>query len=98
VGKCQAIVADGISIGRQCCGIFQCTEPLPNKRHLFCLMHDDLHNVCHVVGCEEPVVVKETVVDGKVICKRGKACVLPMHQAMEKKKFVKGKAAFILKD
>lgn len=98
VEKCQVIVADGISIGCPCCGVFRCTEPLPNNRHLFCLTHDDLHNVCHVVGCEEPVVVKETVVDGKAVRKRGKACMLPMHQAMEKKKFAKGKAAFILKD
>ena len=38
-GKCQAIVGDGLSMGRPCCGVFRCKEPLLNNRHRFCTEH-----------------------------------------------------------
>ena len=47
--KCQAIVGDGLSIGRPCCGVFQCRDPLENNCHRFCAKHTNLHNVCAIV-------------------------------------------------
>ena len=86
--RCQAIVADGISMGHPCCGVFWCTEPLLNNCHWLCATHDHLHSVCHIVDCDEPVVVKEIIMlDGRVIQKRMKTCSLPLHQEMEHLKF-----------
>lgn len=86
-------------MGCPCCGVFQCTEPLLNNHHLFCATHDHLHSVCHIINCDEPVVVKEIITpDGRVIQKRMKTCSLPLHQEMEHLKFAKGKAAFTLKE
>ena len=95
----RAIGADGISMSCPCCGVFRCTELLLNNCHLFCATHDHLHSVCHIVDCDEPVVVKEIITpDGRVIQKRTKTCSLPLHQEMEHLKFAKGKAAFTLKE
>ncbi|KJA21479.1 hypothetical protein HYPSUDRAFT_140419 [Hypholoma sublateritium FD-334 SS-4] len=84
---CQAIVGDGFSIGRPCCGVFRCTDPLQNNRHRFCKQHYAEHNVCAIVGCTAPIS------DAKQ-----KSCSNSVHQAMEKKNKEKGNAAFILKE
>lgn len=88
-GKVQAIVADGISIGRPCCGIFRCTEPLQNNQHRFCATHFSRHDICAIDGCELPI---------QLTPKKLKTCTDPIHQEIERKKKARGNAAFILKD
>ncbi|KAF8168760.1 hypothetical protein BJ912DRAFT_1025727 [Pholiota molesta] len=82
----QAIVGDGLSIGRPCCGVFRCTQPLQNNRHRFCREHFVEHDICAIVGCSNPV------------SEGTKSCSNPLHQSMEQKNKEKGKAAFILKE
>lgn len=87
LAKCQAIVGDGLSMGRPCCGIFKCQEPLQNNRHRFCAVHYSFHDVCAVVNCENPVLEDVTVdtIDGTSKTTKRKTCSLPLHQQMEKK-------------
>ncbi|KAF8805951.1 hypothetical protein BYT27DRAFT_7224636 [Phlegmacium glaucopus] len=59
-----SIVGDGLSMGRTCCGVFRCPKPLQNNRHRFCAEHSRLHDVCAIVGCENPVI-QVTVNDPK---------------------------------
>jgi CxC6 like cysteine cluster associated with KDZ transposases len=100
VGKCQAIIGDGLSMGRTCCGVFRCPEPLQNNRHRFCAEHNRLHDVCAIVGCENPVL-QTTVNDPKggppkVIKK--KTCLLPVHQQIEKKHGERSTGSFLYKE
>ena len=97
--KCQAIVGDGLSIGRPCCGVFRCRDPLENNRHRFCAKHTNLHNVCAIVNCENPVV-HMTIEDprggpSKVVKK--KACSLALHQEIEKKNSDRSTGSFLYK-
>jgi len=85
--KCQMIIADGLSIGCPCCGVFRCREPLENNRRWFCAKHMDLHDVCAIVNCENSVV-QTTIEDPKggppKVVKK-KRCSLAFHQEIEKK-------------
>jgi len=83
---CQVIVGDGLSMGRPCCGVFRCTEPLQNNRHRFCKTHFSNHNICAIVGCDNPTS------DGS------KTCSDKEHKALEKKNKEHGAAAFTLKE
>jgi hypothetical protein len=82
--KCQAIVSDGITLGHACCAVFRCTTPLLNNKDRFCPVHDDLHKLCAITGCQQPAMEDR------------KACALPEHQEMERMHTEKGKAAFTL--
>ncbi|KAF8811761.1 hypothetical protein BYT27DRAFT_7231609 [Phlegmacium glaucopus] len=84
--KVQAIVADGISMGRPCCGVFRCIEPLQNNQHRFCTIHFDQHEICAVIGCNHPV------------SDESKTCSDRFHREMEKKNKERGTAAFTLKE
>lgn len=79
-------MGDGISMGRPCCGVFRCVEPLQNNRHRFCQTHYFHHDICAIVGCSD-VVIKGT-----------KTCSNTIHQGMEEKNRARGKAAFTLKE
>jgi hypothetical protein len=83
---CQAIVGDGLSMGRLCCGVFRCTEPLQNNRHRFCKTHFNNHNICAIVGCDNPT------------SDSSKTCSDEEHKALEKKNKERGAAAFTLKE
>ena len=84
IGKVQAIVADGISIGRPCCGVFRCTNPLQNNRHRFCSEHFQKHNICAVEACDDYV-------------RQGfKTCSNPLHEKMERQYKEVGTACFTL--
>jgi len=50
-GSFRAVITDGITIGRPCCKVHNCTQPLPNNHAHFCLEHAALKKVCIVVGC-----------------------------------------------
>lgn len=51
IGYCQAIVGDGLSMGRPCCGEFRCTILLSNQKHRYCPEHFGLHDQCAIDGC-----------------------------------------------
>jgi CxC6 like cysteine cluster associated with KDZ transposases len=73
-------------MGRPCCAVFRCVEPLQNNRHRYCATHFAQHNICAVRDCNLPVVVGS------------KTCVTPLHRKMEKINTERGKAAFTLKE
>ena len=83
---CQVIAGDGLSMGRLCCGVFRCTEPLQNKRHRFCKTHFNNHDICTIVGCDNPTS------DGSKTCSDNE------HKTLEKKNKERGAAAFMLKE
>lgn len=86
VDKCQVVVTDGLTLGHPCCGLFRCTIPLCNNRDRFCPTHYNLHAICAITDCTEPVV------EGM------KSCNNFEHQKMERLQSEKGKAAFMLKE
>ncbi|KAH6894824.1 hypothetical protein BKA70DRAFT_1319560 [Coprinopsis sp. MPI-PUGE-AT-0042] len=97
----QAIVGDGLSIGRPCCGEFRCGKPLVKIRDRFCAKHDHLQYECAVQGCKEPVVREKIGVDpltGKDITRALKACDRPLHQGMLKKHEERSKGAFLMQE
>jgi hypothetical protein len=73
-------------MGRPCCGVFRCVEPLQNNRHRFCKTHFNDHNICAIVGCDNPTS------DGS------KTCSDKEHKAVEKKNKERGAASFTLKE
>ncbi|KIJ05333.1 hypothetical protein PAXINDRAFT_93606 [Paxillus involutus ATCC 200175] len=78
------VVTDGVTVGRPCCGVHNCHEPLLNNRDRFCLQHLGLVNVCAVIGCQQPTVLST------------KMCDLPTHQAVEETYTLRGQAFFQL--
>lgn len=51
-GSFCTVITDGITIGRPCCKVHNCTQPLPNNCAHFCLEHALLKKVCVVIGCK----------------------------------------------
>ncbi|RPD69138.1 hypothetical protein L226DRAFT_548234 [Lentinus tigrinus ALCF2SS1-7] len=51
LGFIRATVMDGITIGRPCCKVHDCQEPLPSQRSRFCATHSSKNDDCAVVGC-----------------------------------------------
>ena len=87
-------------MGRPCCGVFKCQEPLQNNRHRFCEVHFGSHDVCAVVGCENPVL-EDTAIDsisGNSKITKKKTCSLPLHQQMEKKHHERSTGSFLYKE
>lgn len=99
-GKCQAIVGDGLSMGRPCCGVFRCREALENNRHRFCATHDNLHDICAIVNCDNPVLqlVKEDPKGGPPKIVKKKTCSLPTHQQIEMKHHEHSTGSFLYKE
>ncbi len=67
----RAVVMDGITIGRPCCGVHDCKEPLPSQRARFCQSHSGLDAFCVVVGCTAHAEPKF------------QTCSEPTHRALE---------------
>ena len=67
----RAVVMDGITIGRPCCGVHDCKEPLPSQRARFCRTHSHLDALCVVVGCTTQAEPKF------------QTCPDPTHRALE---------------
>lgn len=83
--KSMAILTDGISMGRPCCGIFRCKVSLANNRHRFCPDHASQHGVCGVLECLNSV-------------KPGtRACELIEHQESYRLFKARGESLFQLK-
>jgi hypothetical protein len=99
LGKCQAIVGDGLSIGRPCCGVFRCKEPLLNNRHRFCLEHQNLHEVCAINGCINPVaeLLTQDPNGGSPKISKKKTCSLSIHQQIESKHQQRSTGSFLYK-
>jgi hypothetical protein len=87
LGHCHPIVGDGLSIGRPCCAVFACREPLQNNRHRYCKTHFSRHDICAVILCEEPITGSDS-----------KTCSDPEHKEFERKNKEKGASNFILKE
>jgi len=98
--KCQAIVGDGLSMGRPCCGVFRCREPLENNRHRFCATHNNLHDICAIVNCDNPVLQleKEDPKGGPPKIVKKKTCSLPTHQQIETKHHERSTGSFLYKE
>ncbi|KAF8165809.1 hypothetical protein B0H34DRAFT_649042 [Crassisporium funariophilum] len=82
------IIGDGLSLGRFCCGVFACPEPLQNNRHRYCKTHFDQHQVCAIISCNGVVTGESD----------SKTCSNPEHKEFERKNKEKGASNFILKE
>ncbi|TFK80894.1 hypothetical protein K466DRAFT_503083 [Polyporus arcularius HHB13444] len=82
--KTQAILSDGIAMGRPCCGEFKCQIPLANNCHRFCPTHFHLHFKCAVIGCNADVA------------EGSKSCPDPVHQEMERQLHLPGRSMALL--
>ncbi|KAI0311184.1 hypothetical protein OF83DRAFT_1069232 [Amylostereum chailletii] len=47
----HAVVTDGISIGHPCCKMHNCTKPLVNNRHHYCIDHQSEATICCINNC-----------------------------------------------
>ncbi|PPQ88323.1 hypothetical protein CVT25_012448 [Psilocybe cyanescens] len=93
-----AVVGDGLSIGWPRCGIPHCVEPLQNNRHWFCASHQNHHDVCAIVGCNNPVL-QTTVQDangGPPKTVKKKTCVLSVPQKIESKHSERSTGSFYI--
>lgn len=70
----RAVVTDGITIGRPCCGVHNCSETLLSPKERFCQSHSEYDTCCAVVTCR----VKLKAEDGKFL-----TCKLREHRALE---------------
>ncbi|KAJ7511947.1 hypothetical protein B0H11DRAFT_1700190, partial [Mycena galericulata] len=81
----RSTVTDGITIGRPCCGVQDCLEPLPNTKQRYCALHRGLENQCAVTTCNRDV-------------EQGfRTCDDPEHRRLESYYYLQGKAMFQLK-
>ncbi|KJA20097.1 hypothetical protein HYPSUDRAFT_68700 [Hypholoma sublateritium FD-334 SS-4] len=85
--ECQAIIGDGVSIGRPCCGVFACTKNLENNRHRFCGDHYDKHSECAIKRCDAPISAPTS-----------KTCADQEHKKIEQKYIEKGTSIFLFKE
>ncbi|TFK22315.1 hypothetical protein FA15DRAFT_681746 [Coprinopsis marcescibilis] len=80
----RVVVSDGVTLGRPCCGEFNCKKPLANNRHQFCPEHAGKALACCVHGCNLAKAVGR------------KTCTDPAHQAVEDIYRERGTARFQL--
>ena len=75
---------DGISIGRPCCKVHNCTKPLPTNRAHFCTDHESQQSICVVTDCTA------------LASKGFQTCADKLHRELEDKRNERGKAFFQL--
>ena len=51
----RAVVTDGVTIGRPCCGVHDCQGTLSTQRERFCVRHEFKDGICCVTTCEAPI-------------------------------------------
>ncbi|KZT50698.1 hypothetical protein CALCODRAFT_444209 [Calocera cornea HHB12733] len=78
-------ITDGVSIGRPCCRVHNCANPLPTNRSRYCLQHQAIDAICAVEGCEEPAPTGR------------RTCNTPEHRQLEDHYNATGKSFKILK-
>ncbi|KAJ7635627.1 hypothetical protein B0H17DRAFT_1107508, partial [Mycena rosella] len=81
----RSTVTDGIEIGRPCCAVHDCLEPLPTVKHRYCDLHRHFNRQCVITDC------KHDSDDGF------RTCSIPDHRALESYHYLQGKAMFQLK-
>ncbi|KAG6822800.1 hypothetical protein H0H92_012529, partial [Tricholoma furcatifolium] len=81
-----AVVTDGVTVGRPCCGVHNCHKSLMSNRHRFCPDHESLSLVCAIVGCD------------RAVQSGSKACDTKEHQEIKQVHVERGQAAFQLKE
>ena len=74
-------------MGRPCCAVFACRENLRNNRHRYCWTHSNMHQICAIQGCGQPISEEGS-----------KTCKNPLHTQAEIKNKEKGSSLFILKE
>ena len=83
-GSFRAVVTDGITLGRPCCKVHNCTRPLPSNRAHFCIEHASKKKTCVVNDC------RNQTPDGY------QTCNIPAHRELEDRRKERGKAFFQL--
>ncbi|KAH9834909.1 uncharacterized protein C8Q71DRAFT_710647 [Rhodofomes roseus] len=48
----RAVVTDGVTVGRPCCGVHDCKGRLLSQRARFCDTHINYERQCSILGCE----------------------------------------------
>ncbi|KAJ7065822.1 hypothetical protein C8F01DRAFT_1218892 [Mycena amicta] len=81
----RSCVTDGITIGRPCCRVQDCLEPLPTVKHRFCTTHQNEDRMCVVKDCLEEAE------EGYRTCPEAD------HRSLEQYHKLQGKAMFQLK-
>jgi len=85
LGSLRAVVTDGVTLGRPCCKVHNCSKPLPNNRAHFCINHESQKSTCVVTDCTYKAQ------DGF------RTCSERTHREMEEKHKESGKAFFQLR-
>ncbi|KAJ7210572.1 hypothetical protein B0H12DRAFT_1278150 [Mycena haematopus] len=81
----RSTVTDGITIGRPCCAVHDCLEPLVSVKHRYCPLHRILDNQCAVTTCD-------------LNSEQGfRTCSNSDHRKLETYYYLQGKAMFQLK-
>ncbi|KAJ7457135.1 hypothetical protein B0H11DRAFT_1738737 [Mycena galericulata] len=81
----RSTVTDGITIGRPCCAIHDCLEPLPTVKHRYCKSHRHFNKQCVVTDCARNADTGF------------RTCSIPEHRSLESYHYLQGKAMFQLK-
>ncbi|KAF7341033.1 hypothetical protein MSAN_02089100 [Mycena sanguinolenta] len=81
----RSAVTDGITIGRPCCAIHDCLEPLPTAKHRYCNSHRQFDRQCVVTNCNNNAQPGF------------RTCTITDHRALESYHYLQGKAMFQLK-
>lgn len=81
----RAVVTDGVTVGRPCCGVHDCKGRLLSQRARFCDVHINLERQCSILGCENDAEASF------------KTCTTESHRAMEITHTAKRSALFQLR-
>ncbi|EIW53439.1 uncharacterized protein TRAVEDRAFT_174254 [Trametes versicolor FP-101664 SS1] len=84
-GFVDAVITDGIEIGRPCCKVRHCTEALSSTQDHYCPSHKSRNTLCYIEACNEQRV-------GNF-----RTCDLPSHRAVEEYAALQNKALFTLR-
>ncbi|KZT51760.1 hypothetical protein CALCODRAFT_442621 [Calocera cornea HHB12733] len=79
-------VTDGVAIGRPCCAVHNCTNPLSTNRTRYCLPHSTMETLCSVESCQAPVEPGH------------KTCSSSQHRQLEENYYAAGQSALLLRD
>ncbi|KAG2012844.1 hypothetical protein CC2G_009809 [Coprinopsis cinerea AmutBmut pab1-1] len=52
----RVVVVDGVTVGRPCCGVHNCKNPLTSNKDRFCSSHQSHTRICCIVTCTASAV------------------------------------------